>query len=378
MERGSDMSSVLPASAASGFAQRKGSGRPLEGFGRRHWILILCFAFCTPLTFALFGLAFGEPMHAVPIFGELLKYLVIGFTTVLLAIVGDNLLRHRFGPVWSLAIAFLAASILSTALILLVAQAVIAPLGWDAAFKMESKGLSSAQLAIVDFVGAARWSLILVVLYELMESNRRASEELHAARMTALAAQQNLVEGELRAMQARVDPELLFNSLVTIDEGYASGVEAGQHRLDALIRYLRAALPSDSADTSTVARERELAEAYVALLAQRAANPARLHLRVDADAGAEQMPSMLLLPLMRWALTAQSLRNLHVRIGRRGEMLAIEIESDARKEETAPLDEIASIRERISQLYANGAQLSIEAWRARLEIPRPTPAASQA
>jgi len=196
--------------------------------------------------------------------------------------------------------------------------------------------------------------------------------------MTALAAQQNLVEGELRAMQARVDPELLFNSLVAIDEGYASGVEAGQHRLDSLIRYLRAALPSDSADTSTVARERELAEAYVALLAQRAANPARLHLRVDADAGAEQMPSMLLLPLMRWALTAQSLRNLHVRIGRRGEMLAIEIESDARKEETAPLDEIASIRERISQLYANGAQLSIEAWRARLEIPRPTPAASQA
>src|SRR4029079_652387 len=238
-------------------------------------------------------------------------YLVIGTASVWFATTADHVLRPRFGPVGSLAIAFLGASFASVAVTELIVYAVITPLGWDAGYRMESKGITTPMRIAVEFVGAARWVLVLLALYELLESNQRAGEELHAARMTALTAQQNLVEGELRAMQARVDPELLFNSLVAIDEGYASGVEAGQHRLDALIRYLRAALPSDSADTSTVARERELAEAYVALLAQRAASPARLPLRVDSDAGAEQMPSMLLLPLMRWALTAQSLRNLH-------------------------------------------------------------------
>jgi LytS/YehU family sensor histidine kinase len=192
--------------------------------------------------------------------------------------------------------------------------------------------------------------------------------------MTALAAQQNLVEGELRAMQARVDPELLFNSLVAIDDGYAQGVEPGQQRLDGLIRFLRAALPSDSAGMSTVAREQELVEAYVALLGQRAPDAAQLHLRVDPEARTEQMPSMLLLPLVRWALAGQAVQQLRVRIQRQAERLAIEVENDASKDSAAPLDEIASVRQRLTQLYPQGAHLSVASgvgpWRATMEIPR--------
>jgi hypothetical protein len=376
------MSSVLPAPAAAGFVSRPEAGGPLAGFGRRHLILILCFALFTPLTFALFAFSFGEHLDALKMLGEMVKYLVIGSATVCFAIVSDNRLRHRVGPVWSLAIALLAASVASTALIQLVAHVVIAPLGWDTGYKMESKGVSAMQRMLLEFVGGLRWSLVLVALYELLESNRRAGKELHAARMTALAAQQSLVEGELRAMQARVDPEVLFNSLVAIDEGYAQGVEQGQQRLDGLIRFLRAALPSESADTSTVAREQELVEAYVALLGQRAPDAAQLHLRVDADARGEQMPSMLLLPLVRWALAGQSVRHLRMRIQRQAGSLAIEVESDASKDAAAPLDEIASVRQRLTQLYPQGAHLSIASgvgpWRALLEIPRQSLAAPAA
>jgi LytS/YehU family sensor histidine kinase len=316
--------------------------------------------------------AYDEPVHPLPFIGGIAKYLVIGCSSVCFAIAGDNLLRQRVGPAGSLAIAFFAASMVSVALMELIMYAVIAPLGWDATYKMESKGITTPMRILVEFVGAARWALVLLALYELVESNQRAGEELHAARMTALAAQQNLVEGELRAMQARVDPELLFNSLVSTDEGYAHGVEAGQRRLDSLIRFLRAALPSDFGGTSTVAREQELVEAYVALLNQRGGDPVQLQVRVDPGAGSEQMPSMLLLPLVRWALATPSARNVRTRIGRRGEMLAIEVESDARKDEAAPAGEIISVRDRIAQLYAESAQLVIESGRARLEIPRPT------
>jgi LytS/YehU family sensor histidine kinase len=277
---------------------------------------------------------------------------------------------HRLGRPGSLAIAFFAATIVSVALTELIMYAVITPLGWDAGYRMESKGVTTPMRIVWEFVGAARWMLVLVALYELLESNQRAGAELHAARMTAIAAQQNLVEGELRAMQARVDPELLFNSLVSIDEGYAQGVDAGRQRLDCLIRFLRAALPSDFGGTSTVAREQELVEACVALLNQGRADPVRLQVSVDAGAGGEQMPSMLLLPLVRWALAPPSARNLRARIGRRGEMLAIEVESDARRDDATPADEVASVRDRIAQLYAEGAQLVIESARARLEIPR--------
>jgi hypothetical protein len=303
------------------------------------------------------------------------KYLAICFATVCFAIIADNVLRHRVGSFWSLAIAFFAATIVSALVVQLFTHAVIMPLGWDAPYKMESKGITPLQHLLLELVNSARWSLITVALYELIESNRRAGEELHAARMSALAAQQNLVEGELRAMQARVDPELLFNSLVAIDEGYAQGLDAGQQRLDGLIRFLRAALPSDLGRTSTVAREQELVEAYVALLKQRGSDAPHLQVRVDSGAGSEQMPSMLLLPLVRWALSAPSARNLQVRIGRRADALAIEVESDASKTDSVPGDEITSVRERIAQLYAQSAQLVIEPGRARLEIPRHSPVA---
>ena len=369
------MSSVLPAPSTTGFAPRAGLGGALAGFRRRHWLLILCFALITPLIESLFTVAYGEPVHAWPIVGGIAKYLVIAFTTVCLAVVADNMLRPRLGPIGSLVIVFLAASIVSAALIELIMYAVVTPLGWDAAYKLESKGITPMQRVAMEFVGAARWSLVLLVLYELLESNQRAGQELHTARMTAVAAQQNLVEGELRAMQARVDPELLFNSLVAIDQGYAQGVEAGQQRLDGLIRFLRAALPGDFAETATVAREQELVEAYVALSNQRSANAVQLQVRVDPGTGGEQMPSMLLLPLVRWALADPSVRNLRVQIGRRGESLAIEVESDAPKDAAVPRDEVSSVRERIAQLYAEGAQLAIVHGRARLEIPRHAPRA---
>jgi LytS/YehU family sensor histidine kinase len=152
-------------------------------------------------------------------------------------------------------------------------------------------------------------------------------------------------------------------------------VDTGQLRLDGLIRFLRAALPGDFAATATVAREQELVEAYVALLNQRSARAVQLQVSVDPGAGGEQMPSMLLLPLIRWALAEPSVQSLRVRIGKSGEMLVIEVESDARKDAAIPTDEIASVRERIAQLYGEGAQLAIGYGRARLEIPRHAPQA---
>jgi LytS/YehU family sensor histidine kinase len=181
-------------------------------------------------------------------------------------------------------------------------------------------------------------------------------------------------------MQARLDPDLLFDSLAAIDDGYARGVECGQQRLDEMIRFLRAALPSDSAGTSTVAREREIVEAYVALHAQRTPEAADLSVEIDAGAHYEQMPPMLLLPLVRSALAARSARHLRVLIGRSARTLVVAIESDASSDDVAPLDEIASVRQRLNRLYAEGAQLSVvggaRPWQMLLEIPRPQAAAA--
>jgi len=376
------VSSVLRAPPAAGLAPREAERGPLRGFGRRHLILVLLFAVLTPLTFALFAAATGERMHAAPVLAEMITYLAIGCATMLSALATDNLLRHRVGPAWTLTVAVLAASVLGTALTELATHAVIGPLGLNKVWSQEAKGVTSfTHRLLLEFVGAARWSLILIALYELLETNLRASEELHAARRTALASQQNLVEGELRAMQARVDPDLLFDALQEVDRAYALDVGAGQERLDALIRFLRAASPGVGASTSTVARELELADAYVALLGPRNVSGPRLDLSVDPATRHESLPPMLLLPLVRWALAGGSARRIRLAVQRQATGLAITVEADADAGGTSPDGGLEAVRERLAQLYSQGARLSIQSGagsrRAVLEIPLPQSSEAQ-
>ena len=58
-------------------------------------------------------------------------------------------------------------------------------------------------------------------------------------RVAALAAERTVLEGDLRAMQARVDPELLFDTLLSVDRAYARSTRSGEEALDALIGFLR-------------------------------------------------------------------------------------------------------------------------------------------
>src|SRR5439155_11582116 len=115
------------------------------------------------------------------------------------------------------------------------------------------------------FSGAAMWSLMLIALYAMVEASRRATKELHAVRVAALAAERSVLEGDLRAMQARVDPDLLFDTLLAVDRAYARSTRSGEEALDALIGFLRAALPAEAAVTSSVPSELEHVRAYLAV-----------------------------------------------------------------------------------------------------------------
>jgi len=374
------MSSVLPAPAAGGRLLREARRGPFRGLGRRHVMLVVLFALLTPLGFAVFALALGESVHARFVVFEMLTSLAVGTASVLSALVADNTLRVRIGPAWRLGAAIVAAAAVGTVLVEIAMLAAAGPLGLEQWMAMEGKAFASTGQRIAnEFAGAARWAVILVVLCELVEANHRAHDELHAARMTALTAEHDLLEGDLRTMQARVDPELLFESLLEIDRGYARDLGSGQERLDALIRFLRAALPGDGHASSTVAREQELAEAYVALAGLRSARGLEFGLSIDPESRQESMPPMLLLPLLRWAMAERSAQRLHLGIRRQAASLAIDVESDAYKDDAPPSSEIASVRERLAQLYAHGASLSIESApagrRAALAIPlSPSPA----
>lgn len=374
------MSSVPITAAATPAAARPAAPGPLRGFGARQLAVIFGFAAFVPLVGYLFAAALGESVRFPFIVYEFAACLVIGSSAQLSALAAQNLWRHRMGAPWRVALAVLIAAAGATALLQLVDLAVARPLGIDQLMAQEGKAFAStAQRIVYQMSGALRWSLVLVVLCELLEANRRAQDELHAMRMAALAAERDLVEGKLRAMQARVDPDLLFDALLEIDQCYARDGAAGRERLDALIRFLRAALPSDSGGGSSVGREQELVEAYVELVRPRAGRGLVVDFATDPAARQVPMPAMLLLPLVRWVLANGSARHARVEVSKPAGVLAVVVESDADVAAASAEIAIRALRERLGQLFPAGADLEVHAAdgvrRAALTIPASAQAA---
>ena len=89
----------------------------------------------------------------------------------------------------------------------------------------------------------------------------QARERLHAAELDRIAAERRSVESDLQALQARVEPKFLFNTLAQVQELYDQDCVRGERMLDDLLADLRAAMPRIRETSSTVGQELELARA---------------------------------------------------------------------------------------------------------------------
>ena len=347
--------------------------RLFAGFGRRHVLIALAFAVVIQLTHAGYAALGKDDFQPLPMVSWAVIYFFMVLLALACAVAAENLLGESTAIAVRITLAVLAAATVTT----FAVELLLYLLPHDLVVALEGKErtgyLNELHRIATGFTIAAGWSMLLVPMYTMLQVSRRATERLHAMRLAALAAERRVVEGDLRAMQGRVDPELLFDSLLEVDHAYARGVQAGQEALDALIRFLRAALPSDAAATPTVACEQELAEAYLALVASRADQGPRLDISVAPETRALPMPAMLLLPLVRWALDDRSATRLAIHARRRDTALEVSVSSNSTGDGRASESNIAGVRERLSRLFAGQASLDVsvsaDARQARLLIP---------
>jgi hypothetical protein len=201
--------------------------------------------------------------------------------------------------------------------------------------------------------------------------NRRLAvanlRRLQGARLQREESEKAIVNSRLQAMQARVEPELLSNTLRQVGSLYETRPAHADALLENLIAYLRATLPQLRERASTLARECQLAQAYFNLFCV----TRQIGCAIDATAEAEDasFPPMLLLPLMSHVL-AQGLPSpepvtLRVCASVRGRRLQVLVES------TPPTTAIGSmtvdispmpieIKERLQTLYGTDAALTSE------------------
>jgi hypothetical protein len=156
------------------------------------------------------------------------------------------------------------------------------------------------------FIAALIMALLFFAHLQRSLEYEEAAARLGAAQAGQREARRRVVQARLQAVQARIDPQLLFDMLDAVRRCYEVDPSRAEELLDGLIAFLRASLPRLRSASSTVVREAELARSYVRLRALAGASAAHMTLEVPSDLMNARFPPGVLLPLLSDVLRTQA------------------------------------------------------------------------
>jgi hypothetical protein len=222
-------------------------------------------------------------------------------------------------------------------------------------------------------------SMVLFTLLAISGSVMLLVNREHVARVEAEMALQKAraetiarqaLQAQLRLLQAQIEPHMLFNTLANLQGLIAIDAERASRMLDQLICYLRATLSASRAESTTLAQEFALIDAYLGLMSVRMGERLSYHLDLPAALGAARLPPMLLQPLVENAIIhglEPKISGGQVVIGavRRGAMLEVSVSDtglglDGAAGKTGTRIGVANTRERLRALYGDHAGLALE------------------
>ena len=146
------------------------------------------------------------------------------------------------------------------------------------------------------------FSLAMAMLFFAHLERSRAHEAAAGRLAAAQAAQRTLrrraAQAQLKALQARIDPQLLFEMLDDVRRCYDIDAQRAERGLDGLVAFLRAALPRLRSTSSIVIRECDLVGAYVRLRRLLRGSDGAVAVRIAADVANASFPPGVLVPLL--------------------------------------------------------------------------------
>jgi Histidine kinase len=201
-----------------------------------------------------------------------------------------------------------------------------------------------------------------VFLYAQWRAARKTEERLRTAEFDRIRKSRLALESRLQAMQARVEPQFLFNTLAQVRDLYDRNAVPAAKMLDDLIAYLRAAMPHMRDTSSTIGQEIALAQAYLDIVRLRLCDRFIVDIEVPPNIEKARMPPMMLLPLIDHAIghdfDAPRAKGA-IRIGCAIENGKVTLCVVAAGYQTERDDDIPAIRERLAALYGTKASLAI-------------------
>jgi two-component system LytT family sensor kinase len=215
-----------------------------------------------------------------------------------------------------------------------------------------------------------------------LDALAREREAVERQSREALLLQQ-VTEAELRALRAQINPHFLFNSLNTVADLIVRDpvrAEAMTLRLASVFRHV---LAHSSRPLTTIRDEVEFARTYLYIEEARFGDRLQVQIDVDRAVAAEQVPSLILQPLVENALKhglgpKPGPGHLWISAQAQGGQLRLRVEDDGMglsgRRESRGLG-LANVAERLGTLYQDRASLTLEAregggCRVTLLIPR--------
>jgi hypothetical protein len=309
------MNAAHPSAASAGLA--RGLVPLLEalrGLRSRH----LAAALVVALLLALLG-GFHLAMRYArgdPLLPLLPSSLVSGIVIVVAFVIADAYVRYGARPLRAHSAAIFAAAVVASIVKFHLTAALGGQNWFDPDVPLAVQRTEMLFVAILLMVQAG----FGVAAYLQWRESETSARRLGASEMQRAKTERHMRQTKLRAMQARVEPELLFGALQRVGElAGASANERADRLLDELIALLRLLMPGGSSpdDRAATTVEHELATAVAYLRVHDACAGAsrEIEIAIGPEAAAQALPPMLTLTIARAIVRREGAIRAPLRIG---------------------------------------------------------------
>lgn len=152
----------------------------------------------------------------------------------------------------------------------------------------------------------AFWGSAGALLHASGLRQRRTAAALRAGELLRLRSERRLSEERLSALHAQVEPEFVLSTLSAVERLYETDPAAADRALDALIQFLRLAIPLLRRRTVTLGSECRLLETYMHTLGAATGVADSLRVELDPRVVDQPVPSGTLFALAQQLPAAMS------------------------------------------------------------------------
>ena len=154
------------------------------------------------------------------------------------------------------------------------------------------------RLLSMNFVLAALFGTIAGVYFTLRSNLERMAEKLKEKELNEERLTRTKMEAELQALQAKINPHFLFNTLNSIASLISENPKAAESTVEKLSELFRYTLKSAEKNTVSVAEELEIVRTYLEIEKVRFGDRLQYDITCDAAVREFMIPALIIEPLV--------------------------------------------------------------------------------